>query len=346
MGSPNSSSEYTDYFSVIKEPSFWLSLGVVGLIQSTAIITANFGLLLTTYMDPQKTLRTPPCLLIANLGVADLSLGLTVVFPVALRDIYRYLLLPDKFPRALAPVTYIILGITLFVSSGSIIALSASCYVAINSPVQYQTKITNIRVLIFVAALWIVSIVMCLVGVSLLSEASFILAFLHTHVSFPAILLTAVHVSVFRALARKTRELQISDTDSAVNSRHALERERTMVVAIVIVLAMFYITYVPQFITLHLYYLCSLCREPVAFYKIDAVSSRFLFLNSAINPFIYAWRVPKYRRAFIDCWKILKSRVSSQSYQPNRTTHRHRRSRQIMPHTSHELTENQRVQLS
>ena len=344
MASSNFSEEFTSYYSAINDPSFWLSSGVVGLIQCAVIVIANFGLLLTTYIDPQKALRTPPCLLIANLSAADLMLGVTVVFLGALRDVYRYQLLPDKLPSVLVPVVYIILGIGLFVSSGSIIAMSASCYVAINSPVQYQTKITNIRVLIFIAALWIASIIMCLLGVALLPEVTYSLAFLHTHVSFPAILLTVVFVNVFRALARKTRELQLSENDSAMNSRHALERERTMAAAILIVLALFYITYLPQFITLHLLYLCSPCRKSRSFFKTDVIASRFLFVNSAINPFIYAWRVPKYRRSLIDCWTILKSRVVGRSGQSLAPALRPMRNRQIRPYANKELFGNQPVQ--
>lgn len=62
----------------------------------------------------------------------------------------------------------------------------------------------------------------------------------------------------------------------------------------------------PQYITLHLLHFCNSCQQSVTFHEIDVALSRVLYLSSAINPFVYAWRVPKYRQALIDCWKICR----------------------------------------
>ncbi|KAJ7385642.1 Adenosine receptor A1 [Desmophyllum pertusum] len=82
-----------------------------------------------------------------------------------------------------------------------------------------------------------------------------------------------------------------------------------MAVTIIIILVLFFITYLPQYITLHLLYFCKPCQESVTFHKIDVALSRFLFINSSLNPFIYAWRVPKYREAFTDCWRIFREKL-------------------------------------
>lgn len=116
-------------------------------------------------------------------------------------------------------------------------------------------------------------------------------------------------MNVFRALARRSRELQNNGINMIVNSKHVLARERKMTFTIIIILALFYLTYMPQYITLHLLHLCKSCQQSITFHKIDVILSRFLFLSSAINPFIYAWRVPKYRLAFIECLKMFGRKV-------------------------------------
>ena len=288
------------YLTLIDEEAFWQSLAVVGFILAIVIIVGNATLLYVTFKDPRKCLcLLPPVLLITNLSASDFLLGLLNVFLVALRDAYRSRLVHMPLVSLFKAIMYTALSTTLFVSSYSIIALSITCYVAISRPMEYKSIITRRRLKIYIALLWLISIAICGIPSTTIPERAYTLTYLHTHASLPAILLTVIYVKIFRALARRTRELQISRCDSI--AIHALVRERRMVIAIVIVLALFYITYLPQFVTLHLSYFCKPCQQSITFHKIDVALSRFLYINSAIDPFIYAWRIPKYRRALYDC---------------------------------------------
>ena len=303
---------YDFYVSIIDDSTFWLALAVTGFILALVIVIGNAFLLFTIYKDPRKTLRSPPCLLIANLSASDLLLGLFNVFLVALRDVYRSRLVHMPYVMVFKAIMYTVLSTTLFVSSYSIIAMSLTCYVAINKPMEYKTIITKRRVKIFIAVLWVISLATCVLPVTNVSEETYTLIYLHTHASLPAILLTVIYVNVFRALARRTRELELGGYDSIASN--SLERKRNMAVTIIIILSLFFITYMPQYITLHLLYFCDSCQASITFHKIDVALSRFLFINSAINPFVYAWRVPKYRRAFSDCLQILLCRVRATSH--------------------------------
>ena len=308
MAALNSSDPNFDfYLSIIQDKAYWLSLAVVGFILAAVIITGNLTLLFISYKDPRKSLRSPPAFLIANLSASDLLLGLFNVFLVALRDVYRYKQLPMPFFGVLRAVMYTVFITTLFVSSNLIIAMSITCYVAINKPMEYKSIITKRRIKIYTAVLWVISILACILPVTNVPEETYTMIYLHTHATVPAILLTVIYVKVFRALARRTRELQVRGYDLAVSN--ALERERQMTIAIIIILALFYISYMPQYITLHLLHFCKSCQESLTFHKIDVALSRFLYINSAINPFVYAWRVPRYRQAFVDCWKMFRGKL-------------------------------------
>lgn len=306
MAAPNASDpNYDFYLQIIDEPAFWLALAVPGFILASVIILGNSFLIFTMHKDPRKSLRSPPAFLVANLGASDLLLGMFTVFFVALRDVYRYRQVHMPFVGVFKAVMYTVLTTTLFASIYSIIAMSAACYVAINKPMDYKTIITKRRIKVFIALLWVISVSTCVLPATSIPEKIYTMIYLHTHVSLPAILLTVIYVKVYRALSRRTRELQENGLFSSVNSANVLERERKMSITIIIILTMFFVSYLPQYITLHLLYFCTVCQQSVTFHKIDVVLSRFLFLNSAINPFIYAWKVPRYRRAFIDCLKIL-----------------------------------------
>ena len=319
---------YDFYLRVINDPIFWLVLAVTEFILVTVIVTGNSFLLFTTYKDPRKSLRSPPSLLIANLSASDLLLGLFSVSLLALKDILRYKHVDTPVAGVFKVVIYIVLITTLFVTSYSIIAMSVTFHVAINKPMEYKSIITKRIIKIYIAVLWLISLLTCILPVTNVSEKTYTMIYLHTHASLPAILLTVIYVKVFRALARRTRELQLNGSDSIANSARILERKRKMTITFIIILAMFYISYMPQYITLHLLHFCTSCQQSTTFHKIDVVLSRFLFINSAINPFIYAWRVPKYRRAFIDCWRMLLNKPKRTS-QLNRSLVTERRQQTV-----------------
>ena len=300
---------------VIDDPIFWLVLAVTGFILATVIIIANSFLLFTTYKDPRKSLRSPPSLLIANISASDLLLGLFGVFPVALRDVYRYKGVHMPFVGVFKDTVYTITNTTLFVSGYSIIALSLACSVGINKPMDYKNLITKRRIKIYIAVVWVISTSTSFLPATNVPEKTYTMIYLHTLASFPVILLTVVYVKMFRALARRKRELQLNGSDFLTNSGHVLERERKMAITIIVILAMFYISYMPQYIALHLHFFCKSCHESTTFHKIVLVLLRFWYINSAINPFVYAWRVPKYRQAFSDCWKMCLGKFRVTPYQ-------------------------------
>lgn len=235
---------YDFYLTIIVDKAYWSSLAAAGFILASIIIIANSALLFTTYKDPQKSLRKlPAVLLITNLSLSDLLLGSLNVFLVALRDVFRSRL--EHIPHIVVfkSIVYTVLSTTLFVSSYSIIAMSIACYVAINSPVDYKSIITKGRLKVFIAVLWFASIAMCSLPLTRLSEETYTLIYLHTHISLPAVFLTFIYANVFLSLVSQTRELQTGGYDSV--ARYSLERERRMAITIAIILALFYITYIP-----------------------------------------------------------------------------------------------------
>ena len=289
---------------MVKDCNFFLILAVVGLALAAVTTLGNSALLLTIFRDTRRLLQTPPSLLIANLCVSDLALGLISGTLVAVKDVYRFQHLP--VPCVLDPIIRLVVGLSLFVSSGTIIALSCDRYVAVMHPFQYRSTIRRTRVKIFIALIWVVAVTVCFLPLTSVPESIFKIVYAHTHASLPALLLTVIYFKVFRALGERKRELRSAGITSATRGKMVLDRERNMVVTILLVLALFYVTVLPEFTALHLMQFCESCKQSLTFVKLEIVLSRFLFLNSALNPFLYSWRVPKYRRAFKSCFVQLR----------------------------------------
>ena len=269
--------EYDFYLRIINEPVYWLSLAVVGFALSAVTVVGNFILLATTWNDPHKSLRTPPCLLIANLSLADFLVGLCVVPLVAFRDVYRSFQQLVPLPLSVGIMASYVLCATLFVSSATIVAMSITCFVAINNPMQYKIKITKKRVYRLIAVIWITSLLICCVPLTNIPEKTYLLIYIHTHISLPALLLMVIYAKGFRALARRRRELLQNTHASDENNKRAFERERNMAVTVTILLVVFYTTYLPQFIMIHLANFCSPCEigeDSTTFHKVDVVASR------------------------------------------------------------------------
>ena len=307
----NSTEDYDFYLQVINVPDYWLGLATAGFAMSSVTVVSNAILLYIIYKDPRQAFRTAPSFLIANLSASELFLGLGVVFPVALKDVLRYLQLPLSRAGLLKVVIYIVVSVTQFVSRFTVIAMSLTCYIAINNPMFYRTRITERRIKILIVSIWTVALLISFLPATNLSEKTYTLIYLHTHVSLPAIVLTLAYINVFRAFSRRKQDACTSFKNSRIDKRHTLARERNMAITIITILVLFFITCIPLYTMLHLLYLCETCQKSVMFHKINVVLSRFLFVSSSIDPFIYAWRVPKYRRALRDCFEVLKKRLTS-----------------------------------
>ena len=291
-----------------KDPAFFMTLAVVGFLLSAVTTVGNAALLLTIFRDTRRLLQTPPSLLITSLCVSDLMVGSIAGNLVALKDVYRHQDRP--VPDKLDPVVRLVLGLTLLVCSGTIIALSYDRYVVVMHPLKYKSTVTRERVKLFILVMWTVSLSVCFIPMIKIPEKILALVYAHSYASLPIIVVTVMYIKVFRALGKRKRELKEAGITKEMRSKVVLDRERRMVLTILIILALFYLTFLPEFIALHVLHLCQSCARSLTFRKLEIIFSRFLFLNSAMNPFVYAWRLPKYRKAVLSCFACPKFRDS------------------------------------
>lgn len=281
---------------MVNDSTFFLSLTIIGFALALVTTVANSALLITIYRERRQLLEKPPSLLITNLCVSDLVIGSIAGNLAAVKALYRYQQWP--VPDQLDLAVRLVLGLALFVRSGTMVVLSCDRYIAVAHTFKYITMITKTRFKICIALLWVSGLILCFLQLASIPEKVITIIYAHTHASIPAILLTIIYIKLFGALRKRKRELR----EVGIMNKQVWDRQRKMVTTILIVLSMFYATVLPEFIALHLLYFCEPCEQSLTFKKLEVIFFGLMFLTSAVNPFVYAWREHKYRRALKTCF--------------------------------------------
>ena len=288
--------------------SFLLSLTIIDFILATLTICGNLLLLITILLDPLRCLRTPTTYFIANLAFSDLLIGLLIGYGRAVAGYLQYA--DEAEPKWIATVINVGGGSTLISGIWTVIALALDRYLAVADPLHYSQRVTARRVVLYILLSWPLAIALpAPYPFSGKSWTIVLLTFSHTHFTFPVLLLLVVYFRIFRSLCRRGSELsRFAASISTMTLRHTLERERKMASTSLIILILFCASFLPFYIKIQILNFCK-CLDSKPYRKFSVVAHIFLYLSSLMDPFLYAWRVPKFRRSLRECLKIKKRNV-------------------------------------
>ena len=132
-----------------------------------------------------------------------------------------------------------------------------------------------------------------------LSYSVFMLLYIHVHGTIPLICLPLVYWKTYAAL--RSHNVQVGNLSAVQRQPRELirrNRERKLVSAILLVLVLFYVTFMPSYITINMSALRPSYFESQSFTLFHGLSYVILLVNCIFNPFIYSWRIPQYKRAF------------------------------------------------
>ena len=285
--------------------SFFLSLTIFDFILATLTICGNILLLITILFDPLRCLRTPTTYFIANLAFSDLLIGLLIGSGRAVIEYLQYV--DQAEPKWIATVFNIGGGAALVSGIWTVIALVLDRYVAVTDPLHYTERVTARRVAFYILLSWPVAMALP-VPYSFAGKVwpIILLAFSHTHFTIPVLLLLIVYFRIFRSLSRRRSELlRLTASISTMTLRHTLEREKKMASTSLMILILFCASFLPFYIKIQILNFCK-CLDSKPYRTFSWVVHIFLYLSSLMDPFMYAWRVPKFRRSFRECFKIKK----------------------------------------
>ena len=302
-----------------KEDNFFISQAILSIVFATSALLSNVFLMITVCRNTnlnQRIWQTHATYFVVNLSICDLLAGLVPGYGGLF---YNISILRGQTRESLVGLQSLIVAaavMTNIVSSCTIVLMSYDRWLAVSSPLHYKARVTKAKIKAAIASTWIYSLIFSSLPFLGVALSLFSLLYCHLHVSVPLIILPVLYWKTLRALRHHNNQVQDVADD---NGRREMDkahrnRERKMVSAFLLILVFFYLSFGPQFIAQNVlvFYPDAINQESFSFFLY--ASNKFLLVNCCLNPFIYAWRIPTYRRAFreifSDCVRLPRNSVS------------------------------------
>lgn len=273
-------------------------------VLSVLTTLANGILLVVLYQDPFKTFRHPPSIFITGLALADFFTGIAVdpFFAYFYFELYKDTISSERYNYTLKAAG-VLSSITMNVSFLTILFLSWTQFIAITFPHRHKQLVTSRRVVVCVCGIWVYSLLFScslLVGVP---ERIFQKVDVFLNLSLINVLVLVSYIALHISYRRQVSRLNPADNNAiriADASEHRRKRDQRHFVVISLFLAtclLVFITPVTVMWYLTLYWTPETYEERVKATMANIVIDTTLFLKFLIDPFIYAWRLPKFRQA-------------------------------------------------
>ena len=289
---PRSLSYFTAFFSV-----FLILVTVPG----------NFLVCLAIIKDPFRNLKTPFNYFLLSLAATDLAVG-AILDPIAVAYHMDEALQLNVVDIKILHIFYFIL------STASLLTLAASTmdrYFAVASPVKYKTMVTSKRAILASVSIWIGALGFSFIYFKL-GFIVYSFVFANTAVFATFLVLIFVHVGILKRLRERSkywrdqRAMNYAEPQRQENRNDIINTKKDGKAAkvLMIILLAFFSSFTPACVMIYLLNFCSKCSCLVVHWLRD-LQFLIVLCNSGINPYLYAWRLPQFKRAF---YKILHLR--------------------------------------
>ena len=262
-------------------------------------IPGNFLVCLAIIKDPFRNLKTPFNYFLLSLAGTDLLVG-AIMDPVSVAFHINEALQLNVVDIKVLHIFYFILSTA---SIMTLAALTVDRYIAVASPVKYKTVITSKRAIVTSVSIWIVALGFSFVYFKLgFIFYSFIFANTAVFSTFAVVIF--VHVGILKRLRERSkywrdrRAVECTESDKQENRSNLIntKRESKAAKTLMIVLLAFFASFTPACVMIYLLNFCSSCSCLVIHWLRD-LQFLIVLCNSGINPYLYAWRLPQFKRA-------------------------------------------------
>ncbi|KAM9709754.1 trace amine-associated receptor 13c-like [Menidia menidia] len=286
----------------LQRPQSEVTLSFVAL-SSISVLTAALNLLVIISISHFRQLHTTTNLLLLSLSTSDFLVGLLFSFQIVLIDGCWFL--GDVMCTLYQLLAYSITSASI----GTMMVISVDRYVAICHPLHYSTKVTQKRVKICVCLCWIGSVVFQSLILmdnlkepgkfnSCLGECAFVINYIAGYIDLifsfivPIAVVVILYLRVFVVAVSQARAMRshIAAThlqSSVTVNKSELKAARTLGIVVLV----FLICMCP-------YYCVALSGQDSA---LNASSAAFViclfFFNSCLNPIIYVFFYPWFRKS-------------------------------------------------
>ena len=243
-------------------------------------------LLFALVKDPLKCFRNSAVYLVANLSIADLNVCIRSVLTIALDPESRVM---EFWGHS-----------TIVASLLTILSIAIDRYVMVSNPIKHRIFIGNKKMILWIALIWFLSFAESITQLIKDEESPY--DDLVRHSCYPLIVLAtfAFYIATFRHLTKQSRTLSQLSTNSTESRAQEvrIRNEKRFLKTIIIIGVIAIVTILPNALFNQI--------QQVGGHKEENeggdVTSMILYaiwtLNFIINPVLYVWRLPKYRKTF------------------------------------------------
>lgn len=309
----NSTVNATDIDSPILGTVFLVSGTFLAVICSLTVL-ANSLLLVAIYKDPFNTFRTPTACFLVGLAITDLITGL-VPEPMATSCYFMHY---NNHPATLTrcPKIFQVAGIVAAITTNSsfliVMAFTFAQYVAVAFPLKYKRLISIRKTLACVAIIWTYATLFELsqmmgVPIELIQKIDL---HLHSTVSLFFTIITYVLLQVVfrKQMAERSVTLHLTNsasmsTSASIESPPGTQNrnsnvERNFVRLNLLLIVILLVCSQPSAILWYIYlYAGESTRNSQTLFVVRVIADNTLYLKFLLDPFVFAWRLPKYRKA-------------------------------------------------
>ena len=291
-----------------------LLAGICSLLFGLLAFSTNGILLFILYKDPYRYFRTRATTsFVVSLALSDF-IGGSFVQPLYAASMFCVTIGVEG--EKLYRVSLISSHVSTKISILTVVALSVDRYLAIKLPWKYKALITTRKVVVCDTIIWL----FC--GVFEASHSAtggskelFHSVDLHLQTTVPLVSLCAVYAATYIELRRHSRNVVFVRAENTEGGRPRLfvrniRLEKKIVLTVVIIIVVLFISIVPYLIVNNLEEQCleeernGVCGQ-LGFVTTKWLSIPMFCISCAVNPFLYAWRIPQYRQALRSVWRTV-----------------------------------------
>ncbi|XP_020628379.1 melanocyte-stimulating hormone receptor-like [Orbicella faveolata] len=289
-----------------------LATGICLAILSPITITSNVLLLFTLFKDPLKCFRAPATYFIVALALVDLTTGLLVEPFFIMHRVATYVKgspAPCEPYNTLYQIGVWLSYVGLNASFLLVLGLILTQYVAITYPHHYRSEVTTRRVLACVGFSLVYFTGFILLQFVVVPKETLFQVDLHLHSTLITVLLilsSAILLRSLRHFATESRRLVgESGVETGVHGRHTGKprtnriSEKQFTIVTLLLSGVFIVCSLPHIITVHMrfYKKQHTLQERLDLSAAITIADEMMFVKVALDAFIYAWRLTKYRKS-------------------------------------------------
>ncbi|XP_022781904.1 melanocyte-stimulating hormone receptor-like [Stylophora pistillata] len=276
-------------------PPTSLSLFTAATSALLAVVTVPCNVLVCLVIlrsPPQfKNLRTPFTYFILNLAITDVLVGITTE-PMSV--VYHLMEAREVSSPSFVRLFHLLYFLPCTVSVLSIMALTLERFFAIAKPLRYRRSVNHFRVIKASGMIWILSPGF-LSPYFAVGYRTYSFLFANVVILVTLGILLYAYFKIIKTIQSRKKLRQETMRGFCFANQKATLFEEKVTFTFTWILILFAICYATPCLLIYIMNLCTNCSCEAIHWLRDT-SFLCVICNSAINPFLYAWRLPSFRK--------------------------------------------------